>query len=127
MSALWDLGHIKPQTEIVLAGETITDLFWNGVKKRGSQVWMRQKHLGLWRSWTWDQTACAVDEIANGLLSLGFTKGDCASILSNTVVEWVWAIWRFCRVAAYPTAFTRPMRAARCITFAKILVPDSCL
>ena len=91
MSALWDLGHIKPQTEIVLAGETITDLFWNGVKKRGSQVWMRQKHLGLWRSWTWDQTACAVDEIANGLLSLGFTKGDCASILSNTVVEWVWA------------------------------------
>ena len=91
MSALWDLGHIKPQTEIVLAGETITDLFWNGVKKRGSQVWMRQKHLGVWRSWTWDQTACAVDEIANGLLSLGFTKGDCASILSNTVVEWVWA------------------------------------
>ena len=91
MSALWDLGHIKPQTEIVLAGETITDLFWNGVKKRGPLVWMRQKHLGVWRSWTWDQTACAVDEIANGLLSLGFAKGDCASILSNTVVEWVWA------------------------------------
>ena len=56
MSALWDLGHIKPQTEIVLAGETITDLFWNGVKKRGPLVWMRQKHLGVWRSWTWDQT-----------------------------------------------------------------------
>lgn len=91
MSALWDLSHIQPQTEIVLAGETITDLFWNGVKKRGPQVWMRQKHLGVWRSWTWDQTACAVDEIANGLLSLGFAKGDCASILSNTVVEWVWA------------------------------------
>ena len=91
MSALWDLGHIKPQTEIVLAGDTMTHLFWNGVKKRGSQVWMRQKHLGLWRSWTWDQTACAVDEIANGLLSLGFAKGDCASILANTVVEWVWA------------------------------------
>ena len=91
MSALWDLSHIKPQTEIVLAGDTMTHLFWNGVKKRGSQVWMRQKHLGLWRSWTWDQTACAVDEIANGLLSLGFAKGDCASILANTVVEWVWA------------------------------------
>lgn len=91
MSALWDLSQIKPQTEIVLAGETITDLFWNGVKKRGPQVWMRQKHLGVWRSWTWDQTACAVEEIANGLLSLGLAKGDCASILSNTVVEWVWA------------------------------------
>ncbi len=91
MSALWDLNHIRPQNEIVLAGETITDLFWNGVKKRGPQVWMRQKHLGVWRSWTWNQTATAVEEIANGLLSLGFAKGDCASILSNTVVEWVWA------------------------------------
>ena len=91
MSALWDLSHIQPQNEIVLAGETITDLFWNGVKKRGPQVWMRQKHLGVWRSWTWNQTATAVEEIANGLLSLGFAKGDCASILSNTVVEWVWA------------------------------------
>jgi long-chain acyl-CoA synthetase len=52
---------------------------------------MRQKHLGLWRSWTWNQTADAVREIAGGLLSLGFAKGDCASILANTVVEWVWA------------------------------------
>jgi long-chain acyl-CoA synthetase len=52
---------------------------------------MRQKHLGLWRSWTWNQTADAVREIAAGLMSLGFAKGDCASILANTVVEWVWA------------------------------------
>ena len=52
---------------------------------------MRQKHLGLWRSWTWDQTADAVREIAYGLLSLGFERGECASILGNTVVEWVWA------------------------------------
>ena len=91
MSHLWDLGHIRPETRSVLTGETMTALFWNGVAKRGPQVWLRQKHLGLWRSWTWNQTATAVEELCAGLLSLGFAKGECASILSNTVVEWVWA------------------------------------
>ena len=91
MTKLWDLSKIQPCNDIVLEGETIPALFWNGVAKRGPNVWMRQKHLGLWRSWTWDQTAEAVREIAAGLMSLGFAKGDCASILANTVVEWVFA------------------------------------
>ena len=56
MSQLWDLSNIKPNRDIVLAGETIPALFWNAVKERGPKVWLRQKHLGLWRSWTWNQT-----------------------------------------------------------------------
>ncbi len=91
MSKLWDLSNIKPNFDILLPGDTLTAIFWNAVEKRGPNVWMRQKHLGLWRSWTWNQTGVAVSEIAAGLLALGFKKGDCASILSNTVVEWVWA------------------------------------
>jgi long-chain acyl-CoA synthetase len=91
MSQLWDLSNIKPNRDIVLAGETIPALFWNAVKERGPTVWLRQKHLGLWRSWTWNQSADAVREISGGLLSLGFAKGECASILANTAVEWVWA------------------------------------
>ncbi len=74
-----------------MPGDTIPAMFWNAVAQRGPSVWMRQKHLGLWRSWTWNQTADAVREIGNGLLSLGFAKGECASILANTVVEWVFA------------------------------------
>ena len=88
---LWDTSHIQPRDDIVMAGETIPAIFWNAVEKRGPNIWMRQKHLGLWRSWTWNQTANAVREIAAGLISLGFEKGDTASILGNTVVEWVWA------------------------------------
>ena len=91
MSRLWDTSSIQPCNDIVLAGETIPSLFWNAVAQRGPTIWMRQKHLGLWRAWTWNQTADAVREIAAGLLSLGFAKGECASILANTVVEWVFA------------------------------------
>ncbi len=91
MSGLWDTSHIQPRNDIVMAGETIPAMFWNAVQSRGPNIWLRQKHLGLWRSWTWNQTADAVREIAGGLMSLGFHQGDTASILANTVVEWVWA------------------------------------
>ncbi|NIV77058.1 MAG: AMP-binding protein, partial [Gammaproteobacteria bacterium] len=70
-------------------GDTIPALFWNAVKARGPKVWMRQKDMGLWRSWTWDQTGQAVREIAHGLMALGFAPKDTASILSNTTIEWV--------------------------------------
>ncbi len=91
MTTLWDLSGIQPNTEVVMAGETIPAMFWNAVQQRGPNVWLRQKHLGLWRTWTWNQSADAVRDIAGGLMSLGFQKGDTASILANTVVEWVWA------------------------------------
>ena len=91
MSNLWDLSHIQPETRVVLEGETIPAMFWNAVGQRQDKVWMRQKKLGIWRSWSWNQTALAVREIAGGLMSLGFARGECASILSNTVIEWVLA------------------------------------
>ncbi|HUG25728.1 AMP-dependent synthetase/ligase [Piscinibacter sp.] len=91
MSNLWDLSHIQPRSDVVVPGDTMSAVFWNAVAQRGDTVFMRQKHLGLWRSWTWPQTAEAVREIAHGLMALGFEKGDCASILSHTVIEWVLA------------------------------------
>lgn len=91
MSNLWDLSHIQPAGTDVLAGDTIAAMFWNGVAQRGPRVWMRQKQLGIWKSWTWNQTADAVREIAGGLMALGFAPGECASILSNTNIEWVLA------------------------------------
>jgi long-chain acyl-CoA synthetase len=89
MSNLWDLSRIQPETRVIVEGETVPALFWNAVAARGPQVWLRQKELGIWRSWTWQQVGQAVREVAGGLLSLGFEPGHTASILSNTVIEWV--------------------------------------
>ena len=94
MAKLWNLGSdpdLAPNREIAMLGETIPAMFWNAVEQRGETTWLRQKHLGIWRSASWQQTAVAVSEIAGGLMSMGFAKGECSSILANTVVEWVWA------------------------------------
>ncbi len=89
MAGLWDLSHLQPRTDVVMPGDTITAMFWNAVAQRGEKVWLREKDLGVWRSWSWTQVGEAVREIAGGLLSLGFAAGDTSSILSNTVLEWV--------------------------------------
>lgn len=89
MSNLWNVADIRPETRVVLQGETIAALFWNAVAERGPRTWMRQKKLGIWQTLSWTQTGDAVREIANGLASLGFGPGDRSSILSATVVEWV--------------------------------------
>ncbi|KAF1066556.1 AMP-binding protein [Variovorax sp.] len=90
-AGLWDLAHLQPRTEVVVPGDTIPAVFWQAVAQRRDKVWMRQKEFGIWRSWTWGQTAEAVREIAGGLMALGFAAGECASVLSNTVIEWVLA------------------------------------
>jgi long-chain acyl-CoA synthetase len=89
MSQLWDTSGIAPQKNVVMAGETIPAIFWNAVAARGPNVWMRQKDLGIWRSWTWNETGQAVREIGHGLMALGFEARHTASILSNTNIEWV--------------------------------------
>ncbi len=89
MSNLWNLDHIRPAGKDVLAGDTVPAMFWNAVAKRGPNVWLRQKELGIWKAWTWNQTATAVREIAGGLMALGLQPGQCTSILSNTNIEWV--------------------------------------
>ena len=91
MSNLWDLSQLQPGRADVVPGETIPAMFWNAVTLRGDQVWMRQKKLGIWKSWSWRQTGEAVRELAAGLQALGLKQGQTASILANTVVEWVLA------------------------------------
>ena len=89
MSYLWDLSAIRPQTDVVMPGDTIPAVFWNAVDRRGPDIWLRQKEFGIWRSWTWAQVGQAVREIGHGLIAIGFDARETASILSNTNVEWV--------------------------------------
>ena len=88
---LWTARHHEVNPAAFARGDTMPAMFWNGVTTRGDQVWMRQKEFGIWHSWNWQQVGSIVGEIANGLLSLDFQPGQCAAILANTRVEWVWA------------------------------------
>ena len=89
MTDLWNLDRLAPREGPVLAGETLVELFWNAVAARGDRTWLREKRLGLWQARSWRDVGTRVRRIAMGLAALGFAPGDTASILSNTVVDWV--------------------------------------
>jgi long-chain acyl-CoA synthetase len=91
MSNLWNTTANVPCHDIVLQGDTLPAMFWNGVAQRGNQTWLREKELGIWRSWSWAQTGHDVDLLANGLIALGLEPKACVSILANTQVKWVMA------------------------------------
>jgi long-subunit acyl-CoA synthetase (AMP-forming) len=132
MSNLWDLSHLQPREDIVVDGETVATMFWNAVGRRGDKVFMRQKKLGIWREWTWNQTAQAVREIGDGLLALGLGAGECASIASNTVIEWVLADLAVLSCGGVSNGIyrrsgrCRSRHRRRCSTCAKTRAPASC-
>ncbi len=74
----------------VLPYRSIPELFRLRVEELGEATMMRQKELGLWRAYSWNEVSTIVDEIGAGLASLGFEPGEVASVLSNTCREWVW-------------------------------------
>ena len=70
--------------------EIVHEMFWQRVAELGDAPMMRQKDLGIWRSYSWREVGTLVSEIAAGLASLGFEPGQTASVLANTSREWVW-------------------------------------
>ena len=70
---------------------TIPLMFWEGVERRGDEIILRQKLLGIWRPMRWRELGRIAREIGLGLVSLGFQPGEIAAILSNTRREWMMA------------------------------------
>lgn len=73
------------------AFETLPQMFWHAVTQRGDAVMMRQKELGVWRSYRWREVGEIVADVAAGLAELGLQAGEVVSVLSNTNREWVWS------------------------------------
>lgn len=75
----------------VARGDTVGQMFWDGVTRRKDQVCLRQKDFGIWRAMSWAQVGAASRDVAMGLASLGLEPGQVVSVLSNTNREWIQA------------------------------------
>ena len=82
---------METQETLALTGETVSTVFWRGVTERADNVILRQKDFGIWQSLTWKEFGAIAREVGMGLVSLGFEPGECASVLSNTNREWLYA------------------------------------
>ena len=59
-------------------------------QKWADKVWMRKKELGFWREYTWKEACGNIKNFSQGLMSLGFQRGDVMAILGDNDPHWFW-------------------------------------
>jgi long-chain acyl-CoA synthetase len=68
---------------------TIVRLWRDAVSAgRTGTAYLTETEPATWREVSWNEAAQTVDELANGLLSRGISKGDAFGIVSRTRLEW---------------------------------------
>jgi len=63
--------------------DTFPKLLLHHARVRGGLPAMREKHLGIWQTWTWRQFADEARALACGLAGAGFKRGDHLAIVGD--------------------------------------------
>lgn len=63
----------------------------NAKKFGSSKVALREKEFGIWQSVTWEEYFKHVQELALGLVALGYKSGDKLAILGDNRPEWLYS------------------------------------
>ena len=71
--------------------ETLPGLVLDNARRLGEQPAMREKELGIWRTYTWREYCEHVRDLALGLQSLGFGAGDKLCVIGDNRPRLYWA------------------------------------
>ena len=72
--------------------DTLPKSLLSGLENFGEKkVAMRQKDMGIWRSYTWKQSCDQVRTICLGLIKLGMQRGDKVCIIGDNDPQYFWA------------------------------------
>jgi long-chain acyl-CoA synthetase len=70
--------------------QTVPEAFKKAVATHGNRVAMRHKEYGLWHDISWMQYYRRVRYVSAALISMGFKKGECVSIIGDNCPEWIY-------------------------------------
>ncbi len=73
----------------VTQADTYPKLLRLNVKEHGSEIALREKNLGLWRVFTWNDYQDRVRDFALGMAELGLGRGDVIGIIGDNRPDWV--------------------------------------
>ena len=69
--------------------DTYPKLLRLNAKEHGGEIALREKDLGLWRPFTWNDYQSRVRDFALGLVELGLGRGDVIGIIGDNRPDWV--------------------------------------
>jgi long-chain acyl-CoA synthetase len=73
----------------VREADTYPKLLRLNAKQHGSEIALREKDLGLWRVFTWNDYQDRVRDFALGMVELGLGRGDVVGIIGDNRPDWV--------------------------------------
>jgi long-chain acyl-CoA synthetase len=71
------------------AADTYPKLLRLNAREHGGEIALREKDLGLWRLFTWNDYQRRVHDFALGLVELGLARGDVIGIIGDNRPDWV--------------------------------------
>jgi long-chain acyl-CoA synthetase len=69
--------------------DTFPKMLRLNAREHGREIALREKDLGLWREFTWDDYQTRVRDFALGMLELGLGRGDVIGIIGDNRPDWV--------------------------------------
>ncbi|OYZ89252.1 MAG: long-chain fatty acid--CoA ligase [Rhizobiales bacterium 17-65-6] len=69
--------------------DTLPKLLELNARNHPEEVWLREKDLGIWNSFTWRHVAERVRRMALGLEMLGVKRGDVVALIGDNRPEWL--------------------------------------
>ncbi|MCW8084702.1 AMP-binding protein [Sabulicella glaciei] len=72
-----------------MTDDTLPRLLARNAARHANEIALREKHLGIWRSFTWADYQARVRGFALGLASLGIRGGDAVGLIGDNRPDWV--------------------------------------
>ncbi|WP_207536928.1 AMP-binding protein [Sabulicella rubraurantiaca] len=69
--------------------DTLPRILARNARDHGDEVALREKHLGIWRSFTWAEYQARVRGFALGLATLGIRSGEVVGLIGDNRPDWV--------------------------------------
>ncbi len=73
----------------VATADTYPKLLRLNAREHGNEIALREKDLGLWRVFTWNDYHTRVHDFALGMIELGLGRGDVIGIIGDNRPDWV--------------------------------------
>ncbi len=90
------------RVEAINYTDTFPKLLLMNAAQRADRPAIREKDLGIWQSWTWEQVLDEVRNFALGLEQLGLRRDDKLAIIGNNKPRLYWAMCSAQSVGAVP-------------------------
>jgi len=74
-----------------LTEKTLPQVLAQQAERLGGAIAVREKALGIWQTYTWQDYFLYVKQVGAGLLSLGLNRGEAVGIIANNHPEWLFA------------------------------------